>query len=82
MVRVSVEEAANTLKSLLAQVAQGEEVVLTEQDQEVARLVPPQTKDQWLANTRAFRASLNVQGESLSATVIQERQGERIGCSC
>jgi antitoxin (DNA-binding transcriptional repressor) of toxin-antitoxin stability system len=77
MVRVSVEEAANTLKSLLAQVAQGEEVVLTEQDQEVARLVPPQTKDQWLANTKAFRASLNVQGESLSATVIQERQGER-----
>jgi antitoxin (DNA-binding transcriptional repressor) of toxin-antitoxin stability system len=77
MVRVSVEEAASTLKTLLAQVAQGEEVVLTEQDQEVARLVPPRTTDQWLSNTRAFRASLNIQGEALSATVIQERQGER-----
>jgi antitoxin (DNA-binding transcriptional repressor) of toxin-antitoxin stability system len=77
MVRVSVEEAANTLKALLAQVAQGEEVVLTEQDQEVARLVPPRTKNQWLASTKAFRDSLNVQGESLSATVIQEREGER-----
>jgi antitoxin (DNA-binding transcriptional repressor) of toxin-antitoxin stability system len=77
MVRVSVEEAATSLKALLAQVAQGEEIVLTEHDQEVARLVPPRTKDQWLANTKAFRASLNVQGESLSATVIQEREGER-----
>jgi antitoxin (DNA-binding transcriptional repressor) of toxin-antitoxin stability system len=77
MLRISVEEAATTLKALLAQVAQGEEVILIEHDQEVARLIPPQTKDQWLANTKAFRASLNVQGEALSATVIQERQGER-----
>jgi antitoxin (DNA-binding transcriptional repressor) of toxin-antitoxin stability system len=77
MLRISVEEAANTLKTLLAQVAQGEEVVLVEQDQEVARLIPPQSKDQWLANTKAFRSSLNVRGETLSATVIQERQGER-----
>jgi antitoxin (DNA-binding transcriptional repressor) of toxin-antitoxin stability system len=77
MVRVNVEEAANILKALLAQVAQGEEVILTEQDQEVARLVPPRTKDQWISSTRAFRDSLKVQGEALSATVIQERQGER-----
>lgn len=77
MLRISVEEAANTLKTLLDQVAQGEEIILVEQDREVARLVPPQSKDQWLANTKTFRASLNVQGESLSETVIRERQGER-----
>jgi antitoxin (DNA-binding transcriptional repressor) of toxin-antitoxin stability system len=76
MLRISVEEAANTLKTLLAQVAQGEEIILVEQDQEVARLIPSQSKDQWLTSARAFRASLNVQG-ALSETVIQERQGER-----
>jgi antitoxin (DNA-binding transcriptional repressor) of toxin-antitoxin stability system len=77
MLRISVEEAATTLKALLAQVALGEEIVLVEQDQEVARLVPSQTKNQWLVKTRALRTSLNVQGESLSETVIRERQGER-----
>jgi antitoxin (DNA-binding transcriptional repressor) of toxin-antitoxin stability system len=76
MMRISVEEAANTLKTLLAQVALGEEIILVEQDQEVARLIPPQSKEQWLASAKAFRASLNVQG-SLSETVVQERQEER-----
>ena len=77
MLRISVEEAARNLKALLEQVAKGEEVILVEQDKAVARLVPLQTKEQWLASRKVFRDSLHVKGEALSATVIKARQEER-----
>lgn len=77
MFKISIEDAAGQLKALLKKVAQGEEVILTEQDREVARLVPPLSREQWLTRARQFRESLQVQGESLSATVIGARQEER-----
>jgi prevent-host-death family protein len=77
MSRVSVEEASRNFKALLEQVARGEEVIVVEHDQEVARLVPPRSKEQWLSSTRAFRGALQVKGEALSATVIKARQEER-----
>ena len=77
MLRISVEEAARNLKALLERVAKGEEVVLLEQEKAIARLVPLQQKEQWLASTREFRDSLPVKGESLSTTVISVREQER-----
>lgn len=82
MLKVNVEEAAANLKALLEQVANGEEIILIQQDQEIARLIPfqtraPQTREQWLARTRKFRSTLQVQGEPLSATIVRARQGER-----
>ncbi len=77
MLRISVEEAARNLKALLERVAKGEEVVLLEQETAIARLVPLQQKEQWLASTRKFRDSLLVKGESLSTTVISVREQER-----
>ena len=77
MLRISVEEAAGQLKAFLERVARGEEIILIEQDKEVARLVPPLKREQWLTYTKQFRESLQVQGESLSATVIRTRQEER-----
>lgn len=77
MVRVSVEQLAANLTTLLEQVAQGEEVILLDQNRAIARLVPLQTREQWLASTRYFRNSLQVQGEPLSTTVLCARQGER-----
>ncbi|MGA7936946.1 MAG: type II toxin-antitoxin system prevent-host-death family antitoxin [Kovacikia sp.] len=77
MLRISVEQAADQLEALLERVARGEEVILVKQDREVARLVPPQEREQWLSRTRQFRESLHVQGEALSATVIRARQEER-----
>jgi antitoxin (DNA-binding transcriptional repressor) of toxin-antitoxin stability system len=74
VLRISVEEAAVTLKYLLEQVAKGEEVILLEQDKVVARLVPPQQKEQRLANMKQFRNAIAVQGESLSTTIINARQ--------
>jgi len=77
MVRVPVEQLAANLKALLEQVAQGEEVILLDQNRAIARLVPLQTREQWLASTRHFRDSLQLQGEPLSTTVVCARQGER-----
>jgi prevent-host-death family protein len=77
MSKVSVEEAARNLKALLEQVAAGEEVILVEQDKPVARLVPPSTKEDLLADMKQFRESLAVTGEPLSQTVIKARQEER-----
>ncbi len=77
MSKISVEEASRNLKAILEQVAKGEEVILVEKDKPVARLVPPQSREEWLASMKEFRASLRVKGEPLSATVIKARQEER-----
>ncbi|MEH2127889.1 type II toxin-antitoxin system Phd/YefM family antitoxin [Nostoc sp.] len=77
MLRISIEEAAINLKSFLEQVARGEEVILLEQDKAVARLVPLLQKEQRLANMKQFRDSLAIEGESLSATVINARTEKR-----
>ena len=65
MLRISVEEAAINLKSLLERVARGEEVILLEQDKAVARLVPPLQKEEPLASMKQLRDSLAIKGESL-----------------
>jgi antitoxin (DNA-binding transcriptional repressor) of toxin-antitoxin stability system len=72
-----VKDVAGQLRTLLERVAQGEEVILVEQDREVARLVPPSKREEWLTRTRQFRESLQVQGESLSVTVVRTRQEDR-----
>ena len=77
MLKISVEEAAANLKTLLEQVAKGEEIILLEQNKIVARLVPPRQKEQRLASMKQFRDALTVKGESLSATVVNARQEER-----
>lgn len=77
MSKISVEEASRNLKALLEQVGKGEEVILVQEDKPVARLVPPQTKEQWLVSMKEFRDSLQVEGEPLSATAIKARQEER-----
>ena len=74
MSKVSVEEAARNLKALLERVVAGEEVILVDRDKPVARLVPPSTKEDLLADMKQFRDSLSVTGEPLSQTVIEARQ--------
>ncbi|AKG20663.1 type II toxin-antitoxin system Phd/YefM family antitoxin [Calothrix sp. 336/3] len=77
MLKVSVEEATINFKSILEQVAKGEEVILLEENQIVARLVPPQKKEQRLASMKQFRDAIAVKGESLSTTIINARIEER-----
>ena len=77
MFKIGVKDVADRLKTLLERAAKGKEVILVEQDREVARLVPPPRRDQWLTRTRQFREALHIQGESLSTTVIRARQEDR-----
>lgn len=77
MLRISVEEAAINLKNLLEQVAEGEEVILLEHNKIVARLVPPENKEQRLAKMKQFQDSLTLKAEPLSSTIINVRQEER-----
>jgi hypothetical protein len=50
---------------------------LLKQNQVVARLVPPQKKEQRLPDMKKFRDALAVKGESLSATIVNARVEER-----
>lgn len=77
MSKVTVEEAINNLKTLLKQVAAGEEIIIVEQDKAVARLLPASTDDDIFADMKQFRQSMSVEGESLSQTIIKIRQEER-----
>ena len=75
--RVSLDEMTNNLNALLEKVAAGEEITLMQDGREVARLLPPRAREERILQTKAFRAAFSVNGESLSATVVRERQGER-----
>jgi antitoxin (DNA-binding transcriptional repressor) of toxin-antitoxin stability system len=77
VLKISVEEATINFKNILEQVAKGEEVILLEANQIVARLVPPQKKEQRLASMKQFRDALAIKGESLSTTIINARIEER-----
>ena len=76
MLKVNVEGALFNLKPLLDRVAQGEEIILCEQDKAFAKLVPLQSRERLLADMQDFRASLQVKGESLSSTIVKARQEE------
>ncbi|MFB2974267.1 type II toxin-antitoxin system Phd/YefM family antitoxin [Aerosakkonema sp. BLCC-F183] len=77
MSKITVEEASQNLQAILEQVAKGEEVSLWQDGKVVARLVPPLTKEEWLAKMDKFRASIQIKGEPMSQTVIKLRQEER-----
>jgi antitoxin (DNA-binding transcriptional repressor) of toxin-antitoxin stability system len=85
MLKITVEQASRDLKVILKQVAEGEEVLLIDRDQVVARLVPPQTlrnqppqnRESWIADMRLFRAKIESDGEALSSTVARMRIEER-----
>lgn len=77
MLRMTVEEALDNLKDLLTELAEGKQVVLIENDQEIARLIPSINRVRLIEDTRVFRRSLQISGESLSFTIIREREEER-----
>ncbi|MGJ3246962.1 MAG: type II toxin-antitoxin system Phd/YefM family antitoxin [Elainellaceae cyanobacterium] len=77
MAKVSVEEARQNLIALLERVSAGEEILIHQHNKIIARLVPPENRRAWLSDLRSFRESLDVTVPSLSATVVEMRQGER-----
>ncbi|HEX9638180.1 MAG TPA: type II toxin-antitoxin system prevent-host-death family antitoxin [Acidobacteriota bacterium] len=72
--RVGIKQARQMLSALLHRVEAGEEIVLVRRGKEVARLVPPRAKKRRLPRLEAFRATLRVRGEALSAEVLRQRE--------
>jgi antitoxin (DNA-binding transcriptional repressor) of toxin-antitoxin stability system len=77
MSKISVEEATKNLQAILEQVAKGEEVLLVQDGKIVARIVPPLTREQWIAMRDRSRDSIQLKGEPMSQTVIKLRSEER-----
>ena len=63
--------------ALLDEVAAGKEVCVLRRGKEVARLVPPKGRRRRLPSLGAFRRSLLVRGDPLSATVVRLRADAR-----
>lgn len=74
---VNVKEARANISSLLDRIQKGEEVLILRRGKRVARLVPVDTAQRRLPDLSTFRNSLQVKGEPLSQTVIQDRDQER-----
>ncbi len=74
---VNIKEARGKFSSLIHQVEEGIEVILTRRRIEVARLVPSAGKTKRLPSLKKFRAEIKLSGKPLSETVIEGRQEER-----
>ena len=74
---VNIKEARGRFSSLIHQVEEGMEVILTRRGIEVARMVPSAGKTKRLPSLKKFRAAIKLSGKSMSETVIAGRQEER-----
>lgn len=79
MLQINIKDFRDQLAQFISQVEAGEEIAITRRGKVVARLLPPphiQTPPQ-LPDLTEFRASIKLQGEGLSETVIKERREAR-----
>jgi prevent-host-death family protein len=74
---INIKEARSKFSSLIHQVEEGREVILTRRGREVARIVPSAGKAKRLPSLKKFRAEIKLSGKPLSAPVIEGRQEER-----
>ncbi len=75
--QVSVQELRDNLQAVLDRVAAGETLAIVRDGDEVARLLPPHPAGSGFPDLTEFRASLHVEGEAVSETVIQQRREAR-----
>ncbi len=71
-----VREARQNLSKLLDEIKKGREVVITERERPVAKLVPPdRPRHGGDPNLAALRRTMPVLDPPLSTTVAEEREG-------
>lgn len=75
--QVSVKQARANISSLLNRIQEGEEILILRRGKKIARLVPVDNESRRLPDLSKFRNSIQVPGEPLSQTVMQEREQER-----
>jgi prevent-host-death family protein len=74
---ISVKEARSRFSAILSQAEEGKEIVIMRRGKAIARLVPCTVKRRELPSLKDLRASIQVAGEPLSRTVMQNRTEER-----
>ncbi len=74
MLEINVKEVRGNLSSILDKVEQGEEIVITRRGKRVARITGLDESPTPLKSLKKFRENINIQGNSLSQTVISQRE--------
>lgn len=74
---INVKEARSKLSKLLDRVQGGEEITILRRGKEVARLVPPRSGGRRLPCLREFRATIRIDGVSMSTALARGREEER-----
>ncbi len=77
MLEISVKELRSELRRVIDQVEAGEEMTITRRGKVVARLVPPESEPKEFPDLTEFRASIELNGEGISETLIRERREAR-----
>ncbi len=74
MSEINVKELRDQLARFIAQAEAGDEITITRRGKVVARLVPPPQTPTQLPDLTAFRASIELRGEGMSQTVVNQRR--------
>ena len=75
--KINIKEARSKFSSLIHQVEEGEEVILTRRGIDVARMAPCAGKTKRLPSLKNFRSAIKLSGKPMSETVIEGRKEER-----
>ena len=73
---INVKVARERFSELLHRVHEGEEITILKHGKQVARLVPPVTGKKQFPTMVDFRQSIKMKGETLSNTVLRNREEE------
>ncbi|MBF0231987.1 MAG: type II toxin-antitoxin system Phd/YefM family antitoxin [Desulfamplus sp.] len=77
MIVISTKEARGKFSSILDDVESGKEIIITRRGKKVARITSIDESPIPLNGLKNFRKDINGNGESLSQTVIRQREEER-----
>lgn len=77
MLEVNIKELRDQLAQYISRVEAGEEIVITRRGRVVAHLAPPDRTPPQFPDLTEFRASIQLRGEDVSATVVAERRAAR-----
>ncbi|GIV69406.1 type II toxin-antitoxin system Phd/YefM family antitoxin [Caldilinea sp.] len=77
MIKVNIKDLREHLAEYIARVEAGEEIIVTRRGKVVAQLIAPGRSRPKFPDLTAFRASIALQGETMSETVVAERRKAR-----
>lgn len=74
---ITGREARSNFRDVMDRVQAGEEITVLRRGKPVARIVPPRSGCEPLPDLTEFRDSIQVRGQSLRASLSEEREAAR-----